>query len=182
MEGGILAWNGITAQGPPDAGMAYFGEEDRITELVSLAWSLEEGSRRFSESVSELVGDEEARLLLRVLAGAEEQHKHALFSLATQLDPGTPAPVLKAALISDELGRDTMEGGMRVSKAVAWARGKDLMSILELLMALETNAYDLYLKMERKTQGRDTSAIFGRLAREEGEHLERLTALFEKSI
>jgi len=182
MDGGILAWNGLTAQGPPEAGMSYFGEEDRIPELVSLAWSLEAGSCRFFEAVAELVGDEEARRLLGALAGAEEQHKNALFSLALQLNPGTPAAVLKAALISDELSRDTMEGGMRVSKAVAWAKGKELVSILELLMALETNAYDLYLKMERKTRGGDASAIFGRLAREEGEHLERLTALFEKSI
>ena len=182
MDGGILAWNGLTAQGPPEAGMSYFGEEDRVAELVSLAWSLEEGSRRFYESVAGLVGDEETRRLLGALIGAEEQHKHALFSLATELNPDTPPPLLKAALLSDELSRDTMEGGMRVSKAVAWAKGKGLVSILELLMALETNAYDLYLKMEHKMEGKDASVIFSTLAREEAEHLERLTALFEKSI
>ena len=182
MDGGILAWNGLTAQGPPEAGMTYFGDEDRIGELVSLAWSLEEGSRRFYESVAELVKDEETRLLLGLLVGAEEQHKQALFTLAAQLKPDTPPPLLKAELLSDDLTRDTMEGGMRVSKAVAWAKGKDLVSILEFLMALETNAYDLYLKMERKMEGKEASAIFSRLAREEAEHLERLTALFEKSI
>jgi hypothetical protein len=47
MEGGISAWDGLVAAGPPEAGMARFAAAASAEELIALAWYLEAGSRTF---------------------------------------------------------------------------------------------------------------------------------------
>jgi rubrerythrin len=71
---------------------------------------------------------------------------------------------------------------MLVSEALKWAKGKTLKDILELSMSLETNSYDLYLKMERKVEGRNAKQVFQTLSEEEKKHLEQLTSLFNKRL
>jgi len=75
-----------------------------------------------------------------------------------------------------------MEGGMLVSEALQWSKGKNLRDILELSMALESNSYDLYLKMERKVEGRKAKQVFRTLSEEEKNHLEQLTSLFNRRL
>jgi len=74
-----------------------------------------------------------------------------------------------------------MEGGIRVDETLLWARDKDLHSILEFAISLETNSYDLYIKMGRRVEG-DARKVFSLLADEEKRHLERLAALLEKEV
>jgi len=73
-----------------------------------------------------------------------------------------------------------MEGGMLISEALKWSKGKNLNEILELSISLETNSYDLYLKMGRKVEGRSSKQVFEKLSEEEKRHLEQLTSLFLK--
>ena len=75
-----------------------------------------------------------------------------------------------------------MEGGMLVSEAVGWSKGKALKDILELCISLETNSYDLYLKMERKVESRNAKQVFQTLSEEEKNHLERLTSMFNRGL
>jgi rubrerythrin len=77
---------------------------------------------------------------------------------------------------------DVMEGGMLVDEALQWAKGKRTTEILELSLSLETNAYDLYLKMERRTKDQRSAEVFNVLSREEKHHLERLSSMLEKRI
>jgi len=176
MQGGIRAWEGLVAAGPPEAGMAYFGDAAKPDELAMLAWMLEEGSRQFYLRLDEFLKDEEARRLFQSLAKAEESHEKTLaelyktFSGGRDLEEGLPAE-------KDEF----MEGGIKVDEALLWARDKDLRAILEFAISLETNAYDLYIKMGRKFEG-DASKVFSLLGDEEKKHLERLAALLEKKI
>jgi rubrerythrin len=85
-------------------------------------------------------------------------------------------------VISKEPRGDVMEGGMLVSDALKWSEGKTPKDILQLSMSLETNSYDLYLKMERKVEGRNAKQVFKALSEEEKNHLERLTSLFLKRL
>jgi hypothetical protein len=62
MEGGFRAWEGLIAEGAPEAGMAYFTAGGGPEEFIALAWVLEEGSRSFT-GVPALVADEEAKKL-----------------------------------------------------------------------------------------------------------------------
>jgi rubrerythrin len=75
-----------------------------------------------------------------------------------------------------------MEGGMSVSEALAWVKGKDSASIFELAIALETSALDLYIKMRRKMNDNKSRQVSDQLAEAEKKHLELLTDLFERKL
>ncbi|MBI4633820.1 MAG: hypothetical protein HY742_08005 [Deltaproteobacteria bacterium] len=183
MEGGINAWNGRVAEGAPQSGMAYFAPAATPEELAALAWRLEGGSRKFYSALADTVTDPEAKDLYRQLAKAEEHHQTALLKLYEEFSGKASAPGFPGALLppGDEDG-DTMEGGMRVSEALEWAKGKKTTDILELSLSLETNAYDLYIKMERRMQDEHSAQVFHVLSAEEKQHLERLSALLEKRM
>ncbi len=83
MEGGINAWNGLKATGAPDAGMAYFSDKDKPEDIISLAWSLEEGARRYYSEIEEKMKDESLKELFRTLVDDEVRHKALLLKLYT---------------------------------------------------------------------------------------------------
>jgi sulfur-carrier protein adenylyltransferase/sulfurtransferase len=182
MEGGINAWKGLVAEGPPQSGMAYFSPATKPEELIALAWFLEDGSRKFYSELVSTVMDEEARDLYHQLAKAEEHHQGSLLNLYGELSGKAPDPGFPDSVIPPGKEGDVMEGGMKVGEALQWAKGKKTTDILELSLSLETNAYDLYLKMERQTKDQRSARVFNLLSGEEKQHLERLSTLLEKRI
>lgn len=182
MEGGIKAWEGLKAAGAPEAGMAYFTQAARSEELIALAWLLEEGSRKFYSELPALVSDSDAVKLYEELAAAEEHHKSSLTGLYKNLTGSGPGAGFPGSLLPGEPKNDSMEGGVRVSEALAWVKGKDLHDVLELSISLEANSYDLYIKMGRAVTGRDSQEVFRLLTAEEKNHLARLGALLDKKL
>jgi len=176
MQGGIRAWEGVVAAGPPEAGMAFFADSVKPDELAMLAWMLEEGSRQFYLRLDEYLKDDEARHLFQSLAKAEENHEKSLAELYKTFS-GNGSIDAKLPAAKDEV----MEGGVRVDESLLWARDKDVTAILEFAMSLETNSYDLYIRMGRRFEG-DARTVFSLLADEEKRHLERLAKLLEKKI
>jgi rubrerythrin len=73
-----------------------------------------------------------------------------------------------------------MEGGMRISEALAWIRGKSAESVLDLAISLEANSYDLYLKMVRHLQDNRAKGVFEKLSAEEKTHIKRLAAVLDR--
>ncbi len=71
---------------------------------------------------------------------------------------------------------------MRVSEALDWAKGRDIKDILEYSIAMETNSYDLYIKMERVINGTNAKSIFRALSNEEKIHLDRLTSFLDERL
>jgi rubrerythrin len=182
MEGGIRAWKGLVAEGIPEAGMAYFSPATRIEEIIALAWLLEDGSRKFYESLANIIEDREEKGIFENLKRSEENHKTTLWKMYEELSGKLPAPEFPDTVISKEPRGDVMESGMLVSEALKWSEGKELKDILELSISLESNSYDLYLKMERKGQDRNAKQVFKTLSEEEKNHLEQLTSLFNKRL
>jgi len=182
MEGGIRAWEGFVAEGIPEAGMAYFSPATRAEEMIALAWLLEDGSCRFYESLAKMMEDQETKGLFQNLKRSEENHKTTLWKVYEEISGKTSTPEFPDTVISKEPRGDVMEGGMLVSDALKWSEGKTPEDILQLSMSLETNSYDLYLKMERKVEGRNAKQVFKALSEEEKNHLERLTYLFNKRL
>ncbi|HWR57363.1 MAG TPA: rhodanese-like domain-containing protein [Thermodesulfovibrionales bacterium] len=182
IEGGLNAWQGRVAEGIPEAGMAFFSPASNPEQLIALAWLLEDGSRKFYNELSSMLNDKDAAVLFRELTLAEEHHKSSLLSLYKQLsgkdaDTGFPWSVLDAKPVGD-----VMEGGTKVNEALQWVQGKSVQDILELSISLETNSYDLYLKMERTMKEENSKKLFRLLSDEEKLHLERLTNLFESKL
>ncbi len=158
MEGGIRAWQGLVAEGIPEAGMAYFSSTTRPEEMIGLAWLLENLKR------------------------SEENHKTTLWKMYEELSGKPPSPEFPDTVISREPRGDVMEGGMSVREALKWSEGKELKDILELSISLESNSYDLYLKMEKKVEDHRSKQVFKALSEEEKNHLEQLTSLFNKKL
>ena len=182
MEGGIRAWEGLVAEGAPQSGMAYFSPVTKPVELIALAWLLEDGSRKFYSELGSTFMDDEAKDLYHQLAKAEEHHMASLLNLYEEFSGNAPDPGFPGSVIPPGQEGDVMEGGMRVGEALQWAKGKKTRDILELSLALESNSYDLYLKMERQMNDPRSAKVFNVLSGEEKQHLERLSTLLEKRI
>jgi len=182
MEGGIRAWKGWVAKGIPEAGMTYFPPATTPEELMALAWLLEDGSRAFYAQISEELSDPETGDLFRKLTDDEKKHQKALLKIYREISGQEPEPEFPGSIISVEPREAFMEGGMRVLEALAWAKGKPQGDILEFSISLEVNSFDLYLKMERKTEDNRAKEVFKVLSAGEKSHLEWLTARFEKKL
>jgi len=174
MEGGILAWNGAVATGAPEAGMSWFEEARAPAEYVALAWILEAGSGVFYRRMAERFSGSDTGDLFGSLASAEEDHQAVLNDLCRTITGREGDPVAP----DDVLARDTMEGGVSLSEALAWAGSRQAVDVLEFAVSLEVNAYDRYLKVARTVEDPRGRQVLERLAREEQAHVNRLLAAF----
>lgn len=162
--------------------MAYFTVASGPEELIGLAWSLEEGSRKFYAGISSLLNDNEAEIMFQSLAAAEEHHKASLMDLYKVLLGAEPGPGFPGSFLPAGASGGLMEGGMSVSEALTWTKGKGIGESLGLAISLETNSYDLYIKMERQTEDENSRRVFAHLSQEEKEHLTRIAALLDKKL
>ena len=183
MEGGIRAWNGMVAHGPPEAGMAYFSPAANAEEIVGLAWALEEGSKLFYQGVAaNFSDDKEVREMFNWLISAEKSHEQHLLKTYENLSGVQPDFEKLRAKFSDSLSGNVMEGGIPVKEALAWVKDKGVSESLELAIAMEINAYDLYIKMGRTIEDKQAQHIFEKLSVEEQAHLEKLAGLLDKRV
>jgi rhodanese-related sulfurtransferase/rubrerythrin len=184
MKGGIRAWKGPAAEGSPETGMAYFSEATSAEEIIALAWSLEEGMRRFYGAIEESVEEREVRVLYGELKEAEVAHQAALldlFGTVTDKRPETGEDFFRRVLPEDEVG-EVVEGGLRLSEAIAWARRKPVAEVLQFAITLEAQLYDLYWRFKGRLQEEKAKDTVRRIAEEEKKHLERLTRLLESRL
>lgn len=174
LEGGIQAWQGLTAEGPPEGGVAYFESGAGAADMASLAWALEENTRLFYESLAGMrPGTGEAELFMK-LVDAEEHHKETLSSIHRQLsDKGVER-------FHREQTGPVLEGGVLMEEALAWAGDKPSRKILAASMGFEANAYDRYLKMVHLSEDEDAKEVFRAIAKEEKGHLKKLGELLDK--
>jgi rubrerythrin len=182
MQGGINAWKSLVAEGAPESGMAYFSPATKPEELIALAWLLEDGSRKFYSELATETKDQDAKNLFKDLFTAEERHQASLLKLYQELSGLASNSGFPGSVISLEKEGDVMEGGLRLSEVLAWAKGKSVIEILELSVSSETNAYDLYVKMERQMKDQRSARVFHILSGEEKQHLDRLSSLLERKI
>ena len=68
-----------------------------------------------------------------------------------------------------------MEGGVSVEQALSWARERSPEELLDYAAGLETNSWDLYLRMRETVREEAARTVFEALAEEEKRHLDLLT-------
>jgi rhodanese-related sulfurtransferase/rubrerythrin len=178
LDGGMSAWNGLVAAGDYRQGLSLLKGAETAEELISLAWSLEEGSRIFYEKTADLTTDSSAKDLFLTLAGAEEKHKEnilAAYRMVSGSEFSPDSPHRKAY-------EGIMEGGQQVEEALAFLQGEDrtVRDMIEISMQIETNALDLYIKMLREIKVETVGKVFASLIEEEKRHLSRLGRLLEE--
>jgi rubrerythrin len=179
----MKAWNGTVARGFPQEAMSFFASARTPEEFVTLAWLLEEGTRKLYEGLAGSLGSEEVSGLFRQLASAEERHKDLLKILYERRSAKqTGGPDFSTLIASQKPEEEFTEGGVPVQEALLWVKGKPTAEILELVMSLEVNAYDRYLTMEREVKDQPSEEVFKVLSRAEKGHIQEVSAVFENML
>ena len=153
---------------------------ESASEIISLAYTMEEAIRRFYASSAAATDDPEVSDLLSQLADIETNHKDRLFDLYRSIED---APVDKESFEADSV-TDVMEGGITVDDFNSRSRSALPMpeDVLSLAMMLEAQAMDLYLRYADRRLDGEAKEILCRIADEEKAHLHSLGTLLEQKI
>lgn len=164
ISGGIRAWKSNTARGHESMGMEFFTGGDYKNDFT-MAYIMEEGLQQLYQALADRSEKEEHRELLLKLASFEDRHKAKLVEDFKPEDADIPKP--------ENIG-NIMEGGFNRHSILEHFSPHlyDLEDILDLAMMLETQAYDLYSRMARKSDNEKNRDLFLHLANEENAHME----------
>lgn len=180
MEGGMTAWNGLVSSGPYKAGLDLLEGRTSLEEVVSLAWTLEDGTGLFYRRLAALVSDTEAGQVFLALADMERRHKGRVLEAYRA--------VSGKDFDEDVLARDTakgiMEGGLSVEETISSfeSRGIKLKEAAETAMQAEMNSLDLYIRMGMELSDEAAKGILSELVVEEKAHLERIGRLLDAML
>lgn len=175
-----MAWQGLTAAGPAEEGMALVRGDEAPGEIILLAYGMEEGLRGFYESMASRIPDQAVKTLFSELAVIEDRHKKRLFEVYAEHEPS-------AGSVTDFEGRvvvKAMEGGLTTEEFLA--RNKPVLKttheVLEVAMTIETQALDLYLRYSDRSRDKKTQTALFEIAEEEKGHLEALGRLMDEGL
>ncbi len=182
MAGGILAWQGAGAVGPADQGLFLLPSDMRPGEVFRLAYAMERRLARFYEGLAGAGGDPGAAGTFRKLAGFEDKHANLVMILWRKSGAVVPDQAELDADVSDAAAPTLLEGGLPGDSYLARSGegpGRS-MEVLELAMAVEAQAMDLYLRGSRVMRSAESRQALVRLADEEKSHLAALAVLFDR--
>ena len=181
MEGGILSYNGIVAAGPPEAGVFCFPENMTPEQLIAMAWYIEDGSQRYLDTVKDVAQDENIKNFFIGLTDHKIAHKNSLARLFQKISGKTVGDDFPESVLQKP-PHEVMAGCVSVPEAINWSKDKEIADILDLLIGLEANTFDLYLKLGRQVESDRARSVFMELSEEEVRHLEQLASIFEKTF
>lgn len=184
LKGGFNLWNGLSAPGPPETGMAYFKDVDNAEDILLLAWSMEEGTRRFYEKMTDISEADDVREIYGGLAKVEVNHQRTISELYHELagtSADTSTPFYTKYVPEDEM-EQLMEGQMKLGEVISWASGRSVIDVLEFAIGLEAKLYDLYMRMQEKYTEPPANTVYSKLAAEEKQHLDLFVDLLEKKL
>jgi rubrerythrin/rhodanese-related sulfurtransferase len=177
LQGGLHSWLYGAATGLPEQFTAHLADAGNAKDQAVLAWQVEETTRQFYEAMADSLDEPEVAALFAELAAAESHHKATLQALWEALAGRPAGPVFPETALSE---LELMEGGTRLSEALAWAAKSSTARILDFAMAIELNAYDHYLYLQRHATDPDSQRLFEVMADEERRHLRSLGKSLEK--
>lgn len=177
LSGGIKAWDGAFASGPPETGLGYFASSDSPADVIKAAYAMEEGLREFYEKISasrqgELVS------ILKKLAVMEDGHKLKLRDAYLSLTGSKDASELEETAS----GAVIMEGGFTMEESLKNTDAMTSEDVITKAMMIEAQALDLYLRYSRKLKDPQSADILNSLADDEKKHLSLLGDMMEKTV
>jgi rubrerythrin len=161
-------------------GMMLLKGNESLTDVISLAYGLEEGLRKFYSTAFKMADDPDVAALLSKLARIEDNHKQRLFDLYLSIDAGPSDLESFEANIDMEL----MEGGFHPDTLMkqSLASLSTPVGVINFAMMLEAQALDLYMRYADKSQDKQTEEMLFKMADEEKAHLKSLGELLEQKI
>jgi sulfur-carrier protein adenylyltransferase/sulfurtransferase len=173
MQGGILAWNGAQAAGPADLGLAALLSANSAQEVLERAWGMELALGDYYSALAGKAPDPEAAALFERLSGFEERHRRTLAELWKRLEGGDVGAFEQRARAIAAPG--ALEGGIGAADYLGQLGDpQSTAEALELAMAVEAQALDLYLRRARGEADAGLRRTLVLLAEEEKAHLKIL--------
>lgn len=182
MAGGIVAWPGAGAIGPVDQGLFLVSPELDPEGVFRLAYAMEKRLGRFYEVQAGIAVDPEVSETFRRLAGFEDKHKHMVLALWRKSGAAVPDQIERDAEESEAAQDMVLEGGLPGEIYLAGRGGgpSNPVEVLELAMAVEAQALDLYSRGARLMESPESREALVRLAGEEKGHLAALSTLLDR--
>ncbi|MDO9631252.1 MAG: rhodanese-like domain-containing protein [Humidesulfovibrio sp.] len=178
MQGGILAWDGAQATGPVDLGLAALLPDKNAQEMLERAWGMELALGDYYSALAGRAAEAEVAALFERLAGFEEKHRRTLTEIWKRLDGGD-AKAFEARARA-HAWPDILEGGIgAVDYLGQLGDPSSTAESLELAMAVEAQAMDLYLRRAKDETDVDLRRTLLLLAEEEKAHLKVLGAFVD---
>jgi rubrerythrin len=180
MKGGFDAWNGLVSTAEVNQGIYLIEGNESAEELLALAYGLEAETGKLYAALSGQMEDMETKEMFRMLAGLEEQHKKHLWE---RYSNATEGKVLKEHF-EKKIVTGILEQGKSTDEmlTIYTSRILNAADALEMTMSLETDAFDLYLRMAVKVSDEEAKKLFYYLSEEEKFHLKHLAELFRRAI
>lgn len=179
LKGGVAAWQGGKASGPAEMGMAYLTGDESVTEVISIAYGMEQGLAEVYRSVGSESREKEIRDLLLKLAGIEEKHREKLYRLHLALDPSADREKFENQVVAG-----VMEGGFTTGEFLD--RHRCMLdtptNVLSLAMMLETQAFDLYMRYAQKAKDQESRKVLLDIGEEEKAHIAALGRLVDALV
>ena len=176
LSGGIKAWTGQSAFDSEEHGMKLFSNLSSPTEVLIMAYSLEEGLQDFYKTMAPRATSRKVSDIFNRLAAIEDLHKDRLFSEYSRITGSDDREAFQA-----NIQTQLLEGGLS-TKEYLHRFGTDLKNIDEVIamaMSIEGQALDLYSRAAQRSLDGDNRRILEKIAAEEKTHLERLGELMD---
>ena len=141
---------------------------------------MEDGLHDFYLRLSRMTEDREAAELYLRLAEVEDLHKDRLFGLYLSLRPET----VDRETFDAEISNAFIESGLTAEQFLQAYSGRlePLTQALELGLAVEAQALDLYLRFAREVEDSEIRLLIHQLAQDEKTHLARLEELLGRKV
>jgi rubrerythrin len=168
---GILGWNDKIQQGYPK--VKIFDTNQSLEKLLETAMDLEKGAWRFYQyAIGKYAGDPICPILEQVSI-AEKAHAKLIYHFwrKTQKKP------LAFERLYQNLKGNILEGGQSFEEACRQLEATDNKgspAVIDLAMAIEYSAYDLYRTMAEQAENAEASSTFLSIAQAEKAHMRTL--------
>ena len=179
LSGGFKAWTGQSAFDGEEDGLELFTDLSKPTDVLIMAYSLEEGLQDFYNSMVSRAESEEVIKVFTHLAAIEDLHKDRLFKEYTRITGSDDKEKFLA-----KMQKQMLEGGLTTEEYLA-RFGTDLERVDEVIgmaMSIEGQALDLYSRAAQRAEDADNKTTLEKIAAEEKTHLERLGELMDSIL
>ena len=179
LSGGIKAWDGFEAIGREDQGLQLFENLDSAEEILTTAYSLEEGLQDFYLRMMQEVTSPEVIKLFRKLADIEDVHKEKIFDEYSRVTGSNDRLGFEQSL-----KKEALEGGMTTEEYLERFTPdfEKPAEVISLAMTIEAQALDLYTRAGRNSKDPENQGMLERIAKEEKFHLEQLGSLLDNIL
>ena len=180
LSGGIRGFDGPTAVGSPDQGLALFAGSETGPEALLVAFGLEAGLQEFYADQEAAADKPAVKAMFSKLGGIEVKHQERIVAEYNRI---TGQAATREELEAQTAGPD-MEGGLTTEEYMNLFN-PDLGSVIDIVsiaLSIEGQALDLYTRAAAQSRDMEGRRMLDQMAAEEKTHMTLLGDLLDEVI